>query len=164
MWIVLTLAVVGAGLLLLETILPGLISGIIGFCCLVGAVAVGYSTYGAPVGHWILVAVVIGLTIGTGLWIKYFPQSPMARVFISKRVIGELNVDKPELLSQTGIAQTNLRPSGTALINGRRIDVVSEGPLIERGQAIRVIAVEGMRVVVRGVSATEELNPSSAVT
>jgi membrane-bound serine protease (ClpP class) len=50
-----------------------------------------------------------------------------------------------------GIAQTNLRPSGTAMINGQRVDVVTEGPMIEQGAAIKVVAVEGMRVVVRAV-------------
>jgi len=72
-------------------------------------------------------------------------------MFISQKVIGELRVDKPELLDQVGIAQTNLRPSGTAMINGQRVDVVTEGPMIEQGATIKVVAVEGMRVVVRAV-------------
>jgi len=33
---------------------------------------------------------------------------------------------KPELLHQTGTALTALRPSGTALIDGKRVDVVTE--------------------------------------
>jgi membrane-bound ClpP family serine protease len=44
-----------------------------------------------------------------------------------------------------------LRPSGTASINGRRVDVVTEGGLIERGTAVKVVAVEGARIVVREV-------------
>jgi membrane-bound serine protease (ClpP class) len=47
------------------------------------------------------------------------------------------------------VAQSNLRPSGLALIDGKRIDVVTEGPMIERGTPVKVVAVEGMRVVVR---------------
>lgn len=46
---------------------------------------------------------------------------------------------------------TTLRPSGTAVINGKRVDVVSEGAFIEAGQVIKVVAVEGLRVVVRAV-------------
>jgi len=41
-----------------------------------------------------------------------------------------------------------LRPAGMALINGRRVDVVTEGAMIERDTPVRVVAVEGMRVVV----------------
>jgi membrane-bound serine protease (ClpP class) len=44
-----------------------------------------------------------------------------------------------------------LRPSGAAVINDKRVDVVTEGPFIDRGTPVRVVAVEGMRVVVRSV-------------
>ncbi len=58
---------------------------------------------------------------------------------------------KPELLNGTGTALTQLRPSGIADINGQRVDVVTEGDLIERGAQIKVVAVEGARIVVREV-------------
>ena len=35
---------------------------------------------------------------------------------------------------------------------GKRIDVVTEGPFVERSAPIRVVAVEGVRVVVRALS------------
>jgi len=60
-------------------------------------------------------------------------------------------VDKPELSHATGVALTQLRPSGTAKIGGQRVDVVAESGLIERDTEIKVVAVEGMRVVVRAV-------------
>jgi membrane-bound serine protease (ClpP class) len=149
MWTVLTLVVVGAALLLLETILPGLIAGILGICCLAAAVLIGYGSFGAYTGNLLLVGVMAGLCLGCSLWIKYFPESRLARLFISRRIVGDLDTDRPELLNQTGVAQTNLRPSGMALINGQRIDVVTEGPMIERGTPVKVVAVEGLRVVVR---------------
>jgi len=37
------------------------------------------------------------------------------------------------------------------VISGKRIDVVTEGPFIEPGTPVKVVAVEGMRVVVRSV-------------
>jgi membrane-bound serine protease (ClpP class) len=151
MWTVLTLVLVGAALLLLETILPGLVAGILGMCCLIGGVVLAYSNFGVQTGNFVLLGVGLGLLVGILIWLKYFPDSRMARVFISHAVVGDLKVDKPELLDQTGVAQTNLRPSGTAVINGKRVDVVTEGPMVEKGAPIRVIAVEGMRVVVRGV-------------
>ncbi len=154
MWMVLTLVLVGAALLFLETILPGLIAGFLGICCLIGGVVVGYSDFGARTGNLILLTVIVGMVLGTLIWIKYFPESGLARVFISRRIVGDLKTDKPELLEQTGVAHTNLRPSGTALINGQRVDVVTEGPMIERGTPIKVVAVEGLRVVVRAVTET----------
>ena len=66
-------------------------------------------------------------------------------------VVGEIRAEKPDLLHQTGIAFTQLRPSGTALIGDRRVDVVSEGGLIEKGTPIKVVAIEGTRIVVRKI-------------
>jgi membrane-bound serine protease (ClpP class) len=44
-----------------------------------------------------------------------------------------------------------LRPAGVALVNGRRVDVVTEGGLIAAGARVKVVAIEGNRVVVRRV-------------
>ena len=76
-------------------------------------------------------------------------ESRLARMFISQAVSGDIGTERPELLERTGTALTTLRPAGTALIEGKRVDVVTEGQLIERGAAVRVVAVEGLRVVVR---------------
>jgi len=151
MELVITLLVVGAVLLLAESILPGMIAGIVGACCLVAGVIEGYVEFGPRTGNVILVGVLLGLVIGFSLWLKYFPESRMGRLFVSRRVVGDIGTERPELLNQTGTAFTQLRPAGTALINGRRIDVVTEGQLIERGTPIQVVAVEGMRVVVRAL-------------
>ncbi|MCZ6702778.1 MAG: nodulation protein NfeD [Ignavibacteria bacterium] len=56
-----------------------------------------------------------------------------------------------ELVGKEGLAITTLRPAGTAKIDGNRVDVVSESEYIEKGQKIKVIAVEGIRVVVKEI-------------
>ena len=149
MAIVITLLAAGVVLLILETVLPGAIAGILGGMCLLAGVILGYSEFGARTGNLILVGVILGLIGGFALWVKYFPETPVGRVFISKGVVGNIDAARPDLLHQTGTALTNLRPSGTAVINGQRVDVVTEGAMIERGTAIKVVAVEGLRVVVR---------------
>ena len=149
MALIITLLILGAILMFLETLLPGLIAGIIGFICLVAAVVLGYRDYGYQTGTLILAGVMVCLIVGTWCWLKFFPESRIARKFISRGAVGELGVDKPELLNGTGEALTQLRPSGTARINGQRVDVVSESGLIERGTKVKVVAVEGSRIVVR---------------
>ena len=151
MTLIITLLILGAILLFLETLLPGMIAGTIGFICLLAAVILGYRDFGYQTGSLILAGVLAGLLVGTWCWLKYFPESRMARKFISQGSVGELGVDKPELLNRTGVALTRLRPSGVANINGRRVDVVTEGGLIERGAAVKVVAVEGSRILVREV-------------
>jgi len=142
------LLIVGAVLLFLETLLPGLIAGIIGFICLIVAVVLAYQESGLA-GNIVLAIVLGGLGIGAWLWLKFFPESRMARKFVSRGAVGELGVEKPELLHSTGTTLTALRPSGVAQLNGQRVDVVAETGFIEPQTSIKVVAVEGSRVVVR---------------
>lgn len=151
-WIVAILILAGGALLLLETVLPGLIAGIIGIICLLAAVILGYSSFGARTGNLILLGVGLGLVAGALCWVKYFPESRMAKIFVSQGTVGDLGVERPSLLEQTGVAQSDLRPSGVAMIKGLRVDVVAEAGLIPRGSPVKVVAVEGAKVVVRAVT------------
>src|SRR5258706_13744310 len=95
---VVTLILVGTTLLLLETILPGMIAGIIGFGCLVAGVVVAYLNFEPRTANLVLFAVVLGLVGGTLGWFKFFPQSRLASLFISQRTVGDIGTEKPELL------------------------------------------------------------------
>lgn len=128
-----------------------MIAGVIGVCCLVAGVALAYANFGPQTGNIVLVIVLIGLVLGTMCWMRFLPESRIARRLISNQTIGSLGTERPELLDRTGTALTTLRPSGTALIDGQRIDVVADGAMIERGTAVKVVAVEGARVVVRAM-------------
>ena len=136
-------------MLLLETILPGMVAGVAGLVCLLVGVVMAYTQFGAMAGNWVLLGVVAGLALGFVLWIRHFPGSRFGKMFVTRHTVGELRVEKPELLQQTGTALTNLRPSGAALISGQRVDVVTEGSMIPKGTPVRVVALEGLRVVVR---------------
>jgi membrane-bound serine protease (ClpP class) len=151
MGLIITLLIVGAVLLFLETLLPGLVAGTVGFVCLIAAVVLGYRDHGFQMGNIILGVVVGGLILGVWCWLKYFPDSRIARRFVSQSAVGDLGVEKPELLHVTGTTLTDLRPSGVANLAGQRVDVVAETGFIERGVAVKVVAVEGSRVVVRVV-------------
>ncbi len=59
--------------------------------------------------------------------------------------------DASSWLGKTGEAKTILRPAGVAEIDGQDVDVVTSGGFVEKGAKIKVIAQEGMRVVVRAV-------------
>ncbi|HEY6169216.1 MAG TPA: NfeD family protein [Verrucomicrobiae bacterium] len=148
---VIILLLAGAALLALETLLPGLIAGIVGFICIVAGVAVAYVELDVHTGNRVLVITIAGLIAGFFVYLKYFPESRVAKRMISDRTIGNVDAEQTALLHQTGTALTNLRPSGTALINGQRVDVVTEGGMIEQGAAVKVIAIEGMRTVVRAI-------------
>lgn len=153
MELVVTLLVVGALLLLLETVLPGLITGIVGGCCLIAGVVMAFINLGSTAGLWVLTGTVAGVILGFAIWVRVFPKTRMGRAMISNSASGGVTTGDAGLLHKSGCAFTQLRPCGTALIDGRRVDVVSEGALIEKGTPLKVVAIEGMRVVVRVVSA-----------
>lgn len=54
-------------------------------------------------------------------------------------------------LGQVGISLTQLRPAGIGSFDGVKLDVVTEGGFIGLGTAIKIIGVEGTRIIVREV-------------
>ncbi len=82
-WVI-TLLVAGAVLLLLETVLPGMIAGIIGLLCLITGVVIAFSVFGPQQGSYMLAGVFIALVVGTLLWLKFFPDSRVKRVGLER--------------------------------------------------------------------------------
>ncbi|MDP4144088.1 MAG: NfeD family protein [Bacillota bacterium] len=52
-------------------------------------------------------------------------------------------------LGHEGVTLTILRPSGTADFDGIKLDVVSEGEFIDKDTKVKIIKVQGRRIVVR---------------
>lgn len=149
MELIVFLLVAGAVLMLLEPFFPQLIAGAVGLGCWAGAVVLVYLRYGVTAGH-VTLAVVLAIGL-TGVW-WYFTRLPNTRVAAKLRSESVTPTDaaaKSHLLHQAGIALTPLRPGGMADIAGERVDVVTSGEPLERGQALKVIAIEGQRILVR---------------
>jgi membrane-bound serine protease (ClpP class) len=84
---------------------------------------------------------------------KFLPKTRTYNKFVlansEKTELGFLsNPQSNELIGKTGIALTTLRPAGTAEIDGKKIDVVADNEYIPSGTKIKVVKVEGIRVVV----------------
>jgi membrane-bound serine protease (ClpP class) len=98
---------------------------------------------GAAVG-----AVLIGFILG-----KYLPKTTVWK----KMELSAAAVTAPDqpgdvapsaLVGATGVAETILRPSGKARINGKLVDVVTQGDWIEKGQPVRVVEARGAQLIV----------------
>ena len=61
------------------------------------------------------------------------------------------STNKNELIGAIGVCATDLRPSGTITVEGEPVDVVTEGGFVDKGNIVKVIGVEGARVVVRRI-------------
>jgi membrane-bound serine protease (ClpP class) len=94
--------------------------------------------------------------LGMFFLVKYLPKSTaFNRLVLSESEKAEQGFvsfpSEKELVGKTGIAFTTLRPGGTAVIDGRRIDVVADSEYIDKDSKIKVIRVEGIKVVVTPV-------------
>jgi len=59
--------------------------------------------------------------------------------------------DDEDLLGKEGVTMSFLRPSGIAMIEGRRINVIANGEFIEAQRPIKIVEARGSRVVVRAL-------------
>lgn len=60
-------------------------------------------------------------------------------------------IDKSKFLGAIGVCMTDLRPAGTITIEGEPVDVVTEGSFVKAGDSVKVINVDGSRVLVRQI-------------
>ena len=61
-------------------------------------------------------------------------------------------IDKQRYLGEVAVCTTDLRPAGTVIIDsGKLLDVVSEGNFIKKGTTVKIINVDGSRILVRQI-------------
>ena len=53
------------------------------------------------------------------------------------------------LLGQTGVTHSTLRPFGVAEIDGKMVDVCSQGDFIDRDKKVQVVQITGKTVIVK---------------
>ncbi len=155
-WLV-ALIVLGFVLIAIEVFVPGMVLGLIGGCCMLAAIVLAFSAFGATGGLIVIGALLILTIILAPLWIKYSPRTRIGRHLTlgsSDKNFQSAPKEFDRYLGQTGTTQSILRPSGIATINGERVDVVAETGHIAAGKIIRVMRVEGMRIVVEEVGAS----------
>ena len=152
MWITVILFVAGIALIVSEFVVPGAILGVLGGLLLIASTAYGWYTF-PQYGVFIALAELAGL--GASILVgMYLMANTRVSAFMTQR--GEMSaeagylapMEDPALIGQEGEAFTYLRPAGWIMVAGRRVDAVSEGHFIEKGTRVRVIDVEGHRVVV----------------
>jgi len=134
-----------------EVFIPGGVLGTIGGLALIGASVAAFALYPPLAAAYITGGILLMVGVMIGLWIKFFPKTWIGR---KMTVTQDLHTAKgtednlTQLLGMKGVAASQLHPAGYAEIDGRRIDVVTQGEMIDKGVAIYVVEVRGNRVVV----------------
>lgn len=152
----------GLALILLEVlVIPGFgIAGLGGiglmiyglYLLLLPDIPVGEEVLGQAMDGFLigLVGAVIGLVLLAKLMIKTKFWEQLTAPDTQKKEDGYSNtLGWESLQGETGIADTDLHPSGWVRVKDQRIFVVSEGEFIEEGKEIKILSVDGNRVLVR---------------
>jgi membrane-bound serine protease (ClpP class) len=161
-WEEVLIALAGVVLLVIELfVIPGFgIVGILGILAiLAGLVLSLVGTGDAPqviMMSAVRVMIALGIAIVVTLVLmKFLPRMPFGRRLVLETELSAgsgFDSSLPSdhrLMGKEGISTTPLHPAGIAEFHGERVDVVSEGELIDAGITVKVVKVDGNRVVVR---------------
>ena len=163
-WEELLLALGGVMLLALEIlVIPGFgVAGVLGIVAILAGlvlsmVGAGDTSEVVLQAAGRVVFALLAALIASLVLLRFLPRRPFGRQLVLETDLGagHAHGSAPDSdlrwLGKKGQASSPLRPAGIAEIEGERVDVVSEGDLIEPGQAVEVTRVEGNRIVVRRI-------------
>ncbi|WP_407926105.1 NfeD family protein [Calidifontibacillus erzurumensis] len=154
------LVVIGFILLVLEFFVPGGILGLIGVLAIIGSLLLAAN----DISHMIfsiLIALVVTIVASVILFKRFgYEKGIFRRIILFDSTSSDkgyvATTTRSELVGQEGISETPLRPSGVAIFNGERIDVVTEGGFINANKKVKIIKVEGPKIVVREIKNEQE--------
>ena len=151
---------IGVALMVLEAFMPGFgIAGISGIVVEVIAVVLTWFNHGpvAALGMLLIILSVIALAISVSLRSATTGRLSKSRLILHETESNEAGYRSAEdleiFLGREGQTTTVLRPTGMAEFDGVRLNVVSEGEFIASGTAVRIVRIEGSRILVRPVAA-----------
>ncbi|MBA3063097.1 MAG: nodulation protein NfeD [Atribacteria sp.] len=154
------LFVIGLLLLLAEIFfIPGFgLAGISGIATILASI---FLTFGNIIQATYSILIALGISvIGFFLLIKYIPSTRTWRKFVlsteQKKELGYTvgTKDLKRLIGGKGISITPLRPSGIVEVNGKKLDALTRGEYVDSNTKIKVISIEGNKIVVEAVDAS----------
>ena len=84
------------------------------------------------------------LAIITG---KYLPKSKVFSSLTLNETISS-NKDNDKFMGKEGFTLCELRPSGTGIFEGEKVDIISQGEFISQGSKVRIVSKKGIAYVV----------------
>lgn len=104
----------------------------------------------------VVMVALLGTIVGIAVVVRYLPLAPMFNKLMTKppspdSVTASIAASGKPLdsyLGKSGVASTDLRPSGKVTIESDVIDAVAEGEFISKGTRVRVTEVTGNHAVV----------------
>ncbi|HOX36759.1 MAG TPA: NfeD family protein [Candidatus Brocadiia bacterium] len=149
--VIVIIFVMGMIAMMVEMLIPGLILGTCGLIAVIGAIVLAYRSEIAPewLGHVLLGVSVLSIPLFFAIWRTLAPK--IMGHNDSEADFKPSSKDKVSMLGMEGVTLSILVPGGIADFDGNRVDVVTQGEMIEKGIRVRVIDVSGNRVMVEEV-------------
>lgn len=156
-WLPFLLIVIGIALVIIEMFLPGFgAPGIVGGICLIAGIIIKAESAVEGLMITLVILALLGVVfifVMRSATHGALSRSPLILTTAATKNEGfSAAEDMQVFLGREGQTLTVLRPAGTAEFDGVRVDVVSESQFIPEGVKVRVIQVEGRRIVVKAVS------------
>ena len=146
------LQLVGVGVIIAEIILPSA-----GILTVLALSVFGYSLFlvfseiSKSVGFIFVAADIVLIPILVIIGLKLLAKSPVTlrRTLSRDQGVSSQPSGLSDYMDMQGSAVTNLRPAGTAIIKGKRVDVVTRGEYVEKDSPVIVIDVTGNQIIVQ---------------
>jgi len=146
------LQLAGVIIIIAEIFLP---SG--GLLSVVAAGLFGYSLFlvfhdiSTMAGTYFVLADLFIIPLLVAIGLKVLARSPatLRETLSSDRGVVSQSPEMESFMGCRGKSITALRPSGTAIIDGKRLDVISRGEFIEKDRNLVVVEVTGNQIIVR---------------
>jgi len=149
------LFIIGLLLLIVEIFTPGFgIAGGTGLILLILGIILTART---PFEAFVMVVILLLLVSGAvALIMRSVKRGKLSKKLIlwsaAKHEDGfSTSSDMSALIGKEGVAVTVLRPAGSGKFAEQRLDVVTDGTFIEKGTKIKIVRIEGRRILVESI-------------
>ena len=150
--------VIGIGLLILEAFMPGFgAPGLVGIVLEVVTLVLTWNAHGpmATLGLLLIILAALAIAVSTSLRSLSKGKLGNSKIVLNETESNEAGYRSAEdmqvFVGREGTTSTVLRPTGIADFDGVRMNVSSEGDFIPAGTQVRIIRVEGQKILVRPV-------------
>ena len=143
--------ILGAALMIVEVFLPGFgLPGVSGIVLIGAGTVIIWLKAGALTALATLLVVIAVLAVLISYMMRRATEGGAhARIFLREKEELRSGEDMQVLLGKQGRTTSVLRPAGIGDFDGVRLNVVTEGSIIERDRPIEIVNVDGARIVVR---------------
>jgi len=149
------LYVMGMVLLMIEALMPGFgVAGISGIVLVLASIVMISSSF------FQAILLLVGTTAIAVILVAALYRMGYGKRFVKSMILNTEQKNEEgyvstkgyeKYLGMRGTVATPLRSAGTVIIDGNKIDAVSEAEFIDKGIEVEVIKIEGSRIVVKRI-------------